>query len=184
MAAAKKPATKRKPAARKDARTDRKPWKPKLCCCPPRIAVTGSTSVHCCPLNAKMFDDKELIVRSDANASVNPPGGPQVNADGSGGSEARNMLRKDVDLITVTVTYSFEWEVSADCDFAVRVWIDGQVSADLRCAPKQGQSELSFIKVVTMDELNTGPRGMATATVEAIDCGGLHSECALTLNEP
>lgn len=182
MAAAKTTAAKKN---KSNYKSDRRPaWKPKLCCCPPRIALTGSTTMSCCPLNSKMFDDKQLLVRADANASVNPPGGPQVNADGSGGSEARNMLRKDVDLITVTVTYSFDWEVTADCDFAVRVLINGQVQADYNCAPKQGHVELSASKVVTWEELNTNPRESATAFIEAVDCAGLRSDCAVTLNEP
>lgn len=168
--------------------TDRKPtdWPPrKLCCCPPHAALWGSSSAECCPLSNKMLEDEHLQVRADANASVNPPGGPAVNADGSGGSELSTMLRKDVDLVAVTICYRFEWHAHGNCKpLAVRVQVFGDVEADMQCAPERGHTELMYRKIQTVDEVNNAPRGNATAVVTVLDCSGQRSECTLVLREP
>jgi len=170
-----------------DTRTDEmpvaRPQKP--CCCPPRVAAWGSTKGIMVAVGAKQLEDDELLVRADANASVNPPGGPAVNADGSGGSELRTRLRKDVDLLAVTVTYTFRWRVTAQCQpISVAVTIHGDVHAIIPCAPDEGSTSLSVRRVQTAEEVNLAPRASATATVVALDCHGTQVRCDVTLHEP
>ena len=166
--------------------SDDRDWPPKEhCCCGPKATVWGGTSAKCCVISNKMLEDELLQVRADANASVSPPGGPQVNADGSGGSELRTMLRKDVDLIEAIITYRFEWQATGQCQpLAVRVRVDGQVQADIRCAPDRGHTELTVRKVQKAEEVNSAARDSATATVSVVDCAGNRSDCSFTLGEP
>jgi hypothetical protein len=156
----------------------------KPCCCPPHVVVWGSTSIQMVPLSNQMLEDEQLQVRADANASVSPPGGPQVSADGSGGSEIRTRLRKDVDMLALVVGYRFEWEARGQCQpLSVRVDIRGDVVAEIPCAPERGHSELVMRRVLAANEINAGPRGSATATVTVLDCSGQTVSCRFTLRE-
>ena len=163
--------------------TDPLPPPDKPCCCPAHVRVWGCTSQVLASLPNEWIEDKEMKTRADANASVSPPGGPQVNADGSGGSLIRTRVSKEVDLVMVTVTYKFEWDVMADCKQAVTVVVLGDVNTRVRCAPEKGHIELSRSRVMTMAEVNRSPRGNATATVTATDCSGSSVSCDFTLFE-
>jgi len=181
--------TRQKSASRETRRrrsADDAPWPAKdMCCCPPRIALSGGTWAKCCVIGNSLLEDDLLQVRADANASVNPPGGPQVNADGSGGSEMRTMLRKDIDLVEAVICYRFDWQAEGHCQpLAVRVQVDGDVRANMRCAPDHGHTELTMRKVQKAQDINTAPRGTATATVTVQDCSGQRAQCSLTLYEP
>ena len=176
-----------KKKARTDAQDDRdelvlRPEKP--CCCPPRVLVWGSTSSQTVAVTNKMFEDEELKVRADANASIQPPSGPNVNADGSGGSELRTRLRRDVDLVESTTTYAFEWRMESACPVAVAVSIFGEVQARIPCAPDAGSSALSRRRLLEAGEVNSAPRGTATAVVVAVDCHGHEVRCQVELTEP
>ena len=132
----------------------------------------------------KSAELEELKVRADANASIQPPSGPNVNADGSGGSELRTRLRRDVDLVESTTTYAFEWRVESACPVAVAVSIFGEVQARIPCAPDAGSSALSRRRLLEAGEVNSAPRGTATAVVVAVDCHGHEVRCQVELTEP
>ncbi|MCZ6605080.1 MAG: hypothetical protein O7A03_08040 [Alphaproteobacteria bacterium] len=120
-------------------------------------------------------------VRADANASVRPPGGPDTNADGSGGSELRTRLRKEIDAIALIKSFTFRWRVETTCrPVRVTVTISGDVNTYIDCASETGSTELSSIKFLEAAEINSDSSS-ALITVDAIDCTGETSSCSLEL---
>ena len=124
---------------------------------------------------AKKRTDKPSDGNARTDASTNPPGGPAVNADSSGGSELRTRRRKDVDVVAVAVTCR---------PLSVAVTIHGDVNAGIHCAHEEGSRSLSVRRVQTVDEVGQAPRSAATAVVVALDCHGAEVQCDLRLNEP
>jgi hypothetical protein len=145
----------------------------------------GSTYSNSVALGNKVEEDAQLQVRADANASVMPPGGPNSDADGSGGSDIKTRLRKDVDAIVLTSRYRFEWMVETTCrPVGVSINIDGEVSFSEECLPESGFLELWVVKALEFAELRSRTRGRANAVMTVDSCCGDQVTCSMFLIEP
>ncbi|MCP4727815.1 MAG: hypothetical protein GY863_22445 [bacterium] len=112
------------------------------CCMPTGRLYIGTKSV------AKYVENsiemkRRLQVRSDANASLKPPGGPDTNADGSGGSQIDEGLLKDQGKVYRTDEYEVNWTAEGFGPLRVMLELSGAIAYTADWLPSEGSVTLS-----------------------------------------
>ena len=154
-----------------DDRTDRDCGN-ELCCCPPVARVWVETRTAATFVENKIDMKRRLQVRADANASVRPPVGPDVNADGSGGSQLDEGTLKDQGKVYRTDAYTVHWQVEGDGPLQISLRLSGAVAYDAGWLPVAGNLTVSRNYLLEPPAYDPGGDAFLTAYVEAVNCRG------------
>ena len=129
----------------------------KLCCCPPRAMVWIDSRTSCCFIENQIDMKRRLQVRADAAASVQPPGGPAVNAEGAGGSQLDEGTYKDQGKVYRTDTYTIHWKAEGECrPLSVELHVSGEIGYDADCLPEKGEVTISRTYMLEPPVTNVG----------------------------
>jgi hypothetical protein len=146
-----------------------------LCCCPPVVRVWIETHTTATFVENKIDMKRRLQVRADANASIQPPGGPGVDADGSGGSELDEGTFKDQGKVYRVDEYTVHWKVQGHGDLQVSLEISGAVRYSANWLPCEGSIAVCAPRVLLPP--NYSNPSQITATVRARDCMKQSASC-------
>jgi len=143
------------------------------------------TRSECCFVENKIDMKRRLQARADANASLRPPGGPDTNADGSGGSQLDEGTMKDQGKVYRTDVYTIHWKAEGLCrPLQVRLLVDGAREWQGNCLPEEGKVTLS--RSYLMEPPTYAPQGPATlaATLFVQDCAKQTARCRNQVDRP
>jgi hypothetical protein len=160
--------------ARKDS--DASPSGNELCCCRPVARVWIETRSTATFVENKIDMRRRLQVRADANASIQPPGGPGVDADGSGGSELDEGTFKDQGKVYRIDEYTIHWKVQGNGDLQVSLEISGSVQYTADWLPLEGAITVCSPRVLLPHDYANPSQ--ITATVSAQDCMKQSATCS------
>jgi hypothetical protein len=153
-----------------------------LCCCPPRARIWIETRSVAEFVENKIDMKRRLMVRADANASVRPPAGPDVNADGSGGSQLDEGTMKDQGKVYRTDTYIVHWSTEGHGDLEVSIDVPALGWAGT-WLEKSGQVELAR-SFILEPPYTAPPPDSVTARILVRDCCGYRVEHSQTARRP
>lgn len=141
-----------------------------LCCCPPTASVYIETSSRAVFVENEIDMKRRLMVRADSNASVNPPSGPDVNADGSGGSQLDEGTFKKQGKVYRTDCYTVHWHAHGDGPLRVRLTLNGAVSWSADWLPTSGKTAVSANHLLEPPDYSPRVTTRVTARLEVFNC--------------
>lgn len=164
---------------------DAPPPKTEPCCCDPLAMVWIDARTECCFIENKIDMKRRLQVRADANASLKRPGGPETNADGSGGSQLDEGTLKDQGKIYRTDLYTIHWRAEGQCQpLRAQLQVGGEVDYVANCIPNSGEVTLSRTYMLEPPNYAASVPGSVTATLTVEDCAHKTAKCENTVQRP
>ena len=156
-----------------------KDYKPQeLCCCPPRAMVWIDTRTSCCFIENQIDMKRRLQVRADAAASVQPPAGPAVDAEGAGGSQLDEGTFKGQGKVYRTDTYTVHWRAEGQCrPLSVQLRVNGEIDYVADCLPEEGEVTLSQSYMLEPPDYLPQGSGQVAATLSVADCARTRAVC-------
>lgn len=155
-----------------DVKLDDDP-KSQLCCCPPMAHIWIDSRSHCCFIENEIDMRRRLLARADANASVRAPGGPEVDAEGAGGSQLDEGTFKKQGKVYRIDEYTVHWEAEGHCQpLEVNLRVSGDISYQARRLPQRGQVVLSHAYILEPPNYDAPTKVGINATLLVADCAG------------
>lgn len=156
-----------------------------LCCCPPRALVWIDSRTSSIFVDNKIDMKRRLQVRADANASIRPPGGPDTNADGSGGSQLDEGTLKEQGKIYRTDIYTIHWKAEGQCrPLRVMLSLEGAITNSIDCLPEEGELTQSVTYILEPPHYIPPGSDSLTATLNVQDCTKQVSKCQNMVKRP
>jgi hypothetical protein len=167
-----------------DAMTDDN-FKSELCCCPPVAHIWIDSRSHCCFIENEIDMSRRLLARADANASVRPPGGPEVDAEGAGGSQLDEGTFKKQGKVYRIDEYTIHWEAVGQCrPLDVNLRVGGDLAYQARHLPERGDVVLSHAYILEPPNYDAPTKVGINATLVVSDCAGNRVENGNVIPRP
>lgn len=144
-----------------------------LCCCPPVAHIWIDSRSHCCPVENEIDMKRRLLANATGAAAVRLPGGPEVDAEGSGGTQLDEGTFKKQGKVYRIDEYTVHWKADGQCrplDVALRV--NGDVSYQARHLPECGEVVLSHAYILEPPNYDSPTKTGINATLIVADCSG------------
>ena len=155
-----------------------------LCCCPPAAMVWIDSRVECCFVENQLEMKRRFTVRSDSNASLNPPGGPATNADGSGDSQIDEGTLKEQGKVYRTDIYTVHWKAEGDCrPLEVTLDVSGARTWYGSCLPLEGEVTMSKSYMMKPPEYTPQGENYLKAVLRVKSCHD-SAECENMVDRP
>jgi hypothetical protein len=152
------------------ADSDFPPSTNELCCCPPIARVWIETRSVATFVENKIDMKRSLRVRADANAAIQPPGGPGVNADGSGGSQLDEGTMKDQGKVYRVDEYIVHWKAEGEGSLRVRLGVTGAVQYSADWLPAEGAITMSRTFLLEPPDYALSAPSAVTARLDVGNC--------------
>ncbi|MEX2283981.1 MAG: hypothetical protein WEE89_15960 [Gemmatimonadota bacterium] len=129
---------------------------------------------------------RRLLARADANAAIRAPGGPEVDAEGAGGSQLDEGTMKPQGKVYRVDEYTIHWQAIGQCrPLSVSLVVNGDRNYIANGVPETGQVALSVAYMLEPDN-DYDPTGKVgiTAVLTVIDCAGNRVQNRNTAQRP
>ena len=114
---------------------------------------------------------RRLLARADANASVRAPGGPEVDAEGAGGSQLDEGTFKKQGKVYRIDEYTVHWEACGQClPLDVALTVGGDVDYRAQHLPERGEVVLSHAYILEPPNYDAPTKVGINATLAVSDC--------------